>query len=172
VRDELVKDPHAGELNEVHRVIELVGAEKLEILNTDGGDQRQRCHPIPIELVQVEGDSTTHAEGDDVRARHAESVEPLIDIPGVGTKRVIGDRMLGRAKSREIGKENSALSGERGSQPCEILQTSRASMKEDDGETWSRGREVPIDKSDRTALFFADGREVHCVFARFVLESS
>ncbi len=83
MRDAGLDETDRGELHAVDHVIHAVVAEQLELLDTDGRQERQRCHALGGCPVKLEPDAAAHGEADDVDAIHSEVLQQLDAIPRV-----------------------------------------------------------------------------------------
>ncbi len=89
VRRRLVTEPQEAELQAVDRVVQVIVAEQLELLDTDRGQQHQRANAPGSAVVQAQRDAAAHAESDDVHGTHVQLLEELQDVSGVRPRRVV-----------------------------------------------------------------------------------
>ncbi len=121
-----------AELQCVHGAVQGVVAQELEFLDTNRRQQRERANPAGREAAQLESNPASHAEPDDVDLAHAERVEELEHIAGVGKNRVVRNPEIRSAESWKVGRKDSVLVVEKFREPAYRAAVARTAVQQQD----------------------------------------
>ncbi len=120
MRDTVEYHPETAQLKGMDGMVEVVVAQELVFLDPDRREHGDRSHPLGGQVGQAERYPATHAEPNQVSARHAQRIQQLTHVAGMRANRVIGDARAGPAEAGKVRGQNPVSVRQRPAQ-CDHL---------------------------------------------------